>query len=162
MGTLDSDMSAHMDIFRAQLQSYADAWRRQFATPFECWELQLQLRLALNLYDFAAAVAEHRAHEGRAKGEVRDQFIRETHSLYAIWFEPSRSLLGVLKERRAGGCVFEGLSRLDMLCYHIEGFLRFNVEDTIQALHDVDEGRCIPIDEARNELRRRSNARVPQ
>jgi hypothetical protein len=155
-------MPPHMETLRGQLQAYCEAWQRQAGKELSCWELRLQIRLSLNLYDLITMMGEHRGHEVKKdKGERRDAFLRDQHLLHSLWFKPAKDLLTLLKARPYDACVFEGMHRLDVICHDIESYLRFDIEGTIQALHDVDEGRCIPIQELRNELRRRSNAAVP-
>ena len=154
-------MQPHVDIVRSLLHAYRDSWQRQAGAQWTAWELQQQLRLALTLYDVLSAAAEQRGAEVNKRGGTeRDSFIRDTHEVTTAWYEPSRQVMGVLKERSRDGAVFEGLMRLERLCHDVGWYLAGDPERMIRALRDVDEGRMIPLQELRDELRRRSGAAV--
>ena len=153
-------MSSHLDVLRSQLEAFGAARSRQGAA-MECWELQLQLKLAAGLYDVMDWALEQR---GRAlkgdRGALRDAFLRDVQSLYALWHAPSAELLSVLEKRQEEGCAFDGIGRFAADCEEIGDYLRFDVEGTIEALHDVDAGRTVSIEVLRNELRAKFDAPI--
>lgn len=154
-------MAPHMEALVRQLDAYRDGWRAASAGAFQAWELRLQLRLALDLWQLITSAVGRRMHDARDDhGDLRDAALRDQQRLYSAWFEPARELLPVLRERNASGEFFERLAEFEHLCHEVESFLRFDVERTIQGMRDIEAGRGIPIAELRDELRRRPRPAV--
>lgn len=153
-----------MESIVRQVDAYRDGWQAaSAANTFKTWELRLQAKLALDLWDLIGAAIQRRSFDARDdRGAARDAVLRDQHRLYAAWYEPTRQLVGRLRDAEARGEFYEQIGELEYLCYELESYLRFDVEATIQGLHDMDAGRGTPIEVVRDELRRRTRSAVRQ
>jgi hypothetical protein len=151
-----------MDILMPQLKAFDAGVSASTGNDSKSWELQLQVRMALDLWRSIDSAMEQRSFNTRNdRGEERDQFLRDQHQLYAVWAKPAQALLARAKEAGRNGVLIERLGELQGICEELKWFLLHDVEATISALHDIDAGRRgTSLAELRNELRRRSEAAV--
>lgn len=154
-------MVPHMESLTRQLKAYREGWAAVAGGECTSWELRLQLRLALDLWSLVQAAIERRTFQLRVDhSTTRDELLRDQHALYAAWFDPSAALVERLRAEGRAGEFYERFGELEYVCAEVAAYLKYNVEDTIRGLQDVDAGRRIPLSELRDELRNRRRAIV--
>lgn len=144
------------------LAAQSAAWAKHPLSADSIDSLSMRIGLANALYD---AVNEENRREGKRvegdRGSLRDAFMRNMYGLWERWYEPVPAILQQLKEVPDAGASIVGADELIKRAEGVSRYLSAPVEKLITAMHDCEEGRGIPLEVLRNELRDRARARVP-
>jgi hypothetical protein len=149
-------MAPPQELLRGQLNAFSDAWRKPHAQAMECWELKEILRMSLALYDAMAALNHHwsdQVHSGSVPFS-RERAL-EVQQLYRDWVVPSGDILKDLKALEKAGFAFEEAARFRAACKDARLTATTDLDAILAAERELEEGRGIPIEEVRDELRRR-------
>src|SRR4051812_12561277 len=92
-------MPGYMDILLPQLKALEAGVSAALSKEPQNRELQLQVRVALDLWRTIDSVMEQRSFATRNdRGEHRDLFLRDQQKLYSTWAGPAQKVLSAAKE----------------------------------------------------------------
>ena len=152
---------AHADkMLRSQINAYSDSWKSPHEQAMEYWDLQDVLRMSLSLFDSI------RARDQRWSDEVRGgrrPYIQteaeEFHYFYSAWLAPAKEILENMRRCERNGFALEAAQRFREAVTHARLAASESVQQTIDSIRDLEQGRGVPLAEVRDELRSRRLAR---
>jgi hypothetical protein len=152
-------MAQTNQFLRGQLESFAEAWKRRHAEAMGYWDLRDALALSLALYD--AILVRDRAWGDEIRSGRRQldrEEVREFERMYRGWEAPTPSLLASLKSIEQSGFAVEEAARFRTAVKDVRLKLAADLDAILEGEREIAEGRGIPLEEVRDELRRRRRA----
>jgi hypothetical protein len=122
----------------------------------EYWELRDLLRISLALYDAIVSVDRHHCGEVEAgRGSFSRERALEIQRLYADWDQPTDAILQRIEAVEKAGFVVEEAERFRGACLDARFAVNTDIDEMLEGIKELEEGRGVPLEVARDELRRR-------